>query len=297
MTLRLGLVGHPIDASLSPAMHTAALAALGIAGSYVRCDVAPDGLPGAWPQLVGDLDGFNVTVPHKQVAAALVDTLTDEARLAGSVNTVIIDATSGSRRTTGATTDGAGVAAAVARVGAWPPATALILGTGGAARAIAAHLLLAGVEVSVAGRRQEAAQQLVSALSGAGSIHIVDLADDQAVAAAAARSQLIVNATPLGSAASPAACPLPATAALRPDQTVLDAVYWPALTPLLRRAGDAGATAIAGIEMLIEQGARSLELWTGRAAPVDVMRRAAHDDYAARAAAMLEGAGAPDGKD
>ena len=112
MTLRLGLVGYPVDASLSPAMHTAALAALGIPGSYVRCAVAPDRLPEAWPQLVADLDGFNVTVPHKQAAATLVDTLTDEARLAGSVNTVIVEAQAGSRRTIGATTDGAGVAAA-----------------------------------------------------------------------------------------------------------------------------------------------------------------------------------------
>lgn len=272
MTRTFALVGDPVGHSLSPALQRAAFRAAAIEADYVLERVAPGRLAASWAGLLRRFAGLNVTIPHKEEAARLVDRLSPEARAAGSVNTVVEEA----EGSVGHSTDGEGFLAALRRRTAGAPRRAVVLGTGGAARAVAASLARSGAGVLVMGRNRAAGETLARDLRAAGPGEVAYLGwGDAPLRRAVAGADLLVNATPLGGMADPSGCPLSPGIALDPGLVVFDLVYRPRRTPLLRRAAGAGCTVVEGIEMLIEQGARSFELWTGRSAPRQAMREAA----------------------
>lgn len=265
----IALVGDPVAHSASPAMQRAAFASAGLALDYTTVRVGAEELADAFPDLRRRFAGLNVTRPLKEEVLPLLDAVSSAAAGARSVNTVVFSG--GAAR--GESTDGTGFLAALARVTHFPVRRALILGTGGAARAVAAALRRQGVAVAVAGRNTGAAYRLRDHL-GVDAIEN----DVRAIAAAVESADLLVNATPVGGEGGPAMSPLPDTVPLHPALVVVDLVYRPRRTRLLEQAALAGCRTVEGVEMLIEQGAHSFELWTGATAPVSAMRRAAYAD-------------------
>jgi shikimate dehydrogenase len=274
------LLGWPVGHSLSPAMHTAAFASLGLDLRYRALPVSPDDLLTVVAELgVRGLVGANVTVPHKLAVLAACTTVTEEARRVGAVNTLIWSAARAGGRVApvleGDNTDAAGLERAlreeVRPLGGEP---VLVVGTGGAARAAVVALARLGAEVSVAGRSLARANELAALASslGVGVSTAVDLADPVALHAAVAVTRLVVNATSLGLAGEhlPAACEQ-----LEAGQVAYDLVYRPEVTPFLAAARARGAAAHGGLGMLVHQAAAAAERWTGRPAPVAVLRAAA----------------------
>ena len=243
-------------------MHNAAFAALGLDWVYVAFHTpAARGDAAVRAALDLGLAGLNVTMPHKDAAAAACDDLAPEAATLGAVNTVVVD----DRRLVGHSTDGPGFLRALDDEGlAVDGKRVLVLGAGGAARAIVLALVQAGAMVTVAARRDDAARA-AARLAGGHSTVLDDAPFDDC--------DLLVNATPLGMRGE--APPFDPTR-LQRGQFVYDTVY-PGETPLLVAARERGVAATGGLGMLVHQGALSFELWTGRAAPVDVMRAAALD--------------------
>jgi len=303
-TRHFAVLGDPIAHSVSPPMQRAAFAAAGIEADYVAHRVAAGELAPAWLDIVGRFEGFNVTRPLKEVAAGLVDVLAASAEASGSLNTVVRSG----RRTVGESTDGVGFLAALRRVRPEPSLRAVILGTGGATRAVASALAADGAHVEIVGRNGTAgrrlADELTSRLPAGASGTIAYAGGPDLLASLLPGADLLVNATPLGDPSMPGASPLPDDVSLEsldPKPAVFDLIYRPRRTPLLRRAAAAGCPVVEGIEMLIEQGARSFELWTGAAAPLETMRAAAYaalaqdagdaDEEAAGVAARTEEAG------
>lgn len=272
MTRHLALIGSPVAQSPSPAMHSAALAELGLDWDYQALEVGRGQLERLWEGFSTRFQGLNVTAPHKEEAFRLVDEATTDAAMARSVNTVVFDG----GRSLGATTDGRGFLAALTAGGMELPSRAVILGSGGAARAVALALLQCGCQVVILARRLGAAAAIAADLlqAGSGPVQIGGL-DAPAAAKELACSDLLVNATVLGSARMPTRCPLPVEVNLSSDLTVFDLVYFPRRTPLLERAERCGCRAIPGLEMLAQQAALSLHLWTGAQPSVEVMRQAA----------------------
>ncbi|HXF56379.1 MAG TPA: shikimate dehydrogenase [Actinomycetota bacterium] len=262
----VALIGDPVAQSVSPEMQRAAFAALGLDLDYVAVRVPLDELPAIWPRLAASFRGLNVTRPLKQAVIPYLDGLSEEARRARSVNTVRFV----QGRAEGHSTDGAGFLAALRRAGVGRVGRALVLGTGGAARAVVAALRSEGTVVRVSGRNRRAGQRLANEL---GARYVPP--ETRALSTAVAMADLLVNATPVGSWPDVAASPLPDSVQLHPGLTVFDLVYRPRRTALLDRAARAGCRTVGGIEMLVEQGARSFELWTGLSAPVEIMREAA----------------------
>jgi shikimate dehydrogenase len=268
----VGVFGAPVTHTASPAMHNAAFAALGLNWVYLPFHVEPLNLRSA---LLGARDmglvGVNLTVPHKVLALGVMDELTEDARRAGAVNTVAV--TDG--KLCGFNTDGYGFAAAIRaefnlelkglRV--------LILGAGGAARAIALHCSVDGVaEIIIANRTTTNVEPLVEELARRQThCRSLPLQADM-LAAAMPQMDLIVNATSVGLKEGES-LGLPA-GLFSTRHCVYDAVYRPATTDLLNTAARAGARVANGLEMLLHQGARSFEIWTKQTAPLAVMRRA-----------------------
>lgn len=246
------LLGHRIAYSASPAMHAAAFLALGLPHRYRLTDVPPEGLPGAVASLRSpDSLGANVTTPHKAAMAALTDELLPAARAAGAVNTVIRRGD----RLIGDNTDLPAIVDEVRRLVPGGAARALVLGGGGASRSVELALEGAGVRTWV---------RVVRHPSGADR----PWAD---LSALLRDADLVINATPIGTVADET--PIPA-GALRADLAVLDLVYRPSPTRLVREARAAGASARAGAGVLLGQGRRSLEAWLGCPAPINAMRDA-----------------------
>jgi shikimate dehydrogenase len=200
-------------------------------------------------------------MPHKQDAAWTCDRLTPEATVLGAVNTVVPT----DDGLLGASTDGEGFLRSVRDHGVDPAGgAALVLGAGGAARAIALALAEAGAPVTVAARRLDAAETVAGLAPGAEATTIA--------ACEPGRFSLVVNATPVGmQGEAPAIDP----ALLNPGQFVVDTVYHPMETPLLAAARDRGIAVANGLGMLVHQAALAFELWTGFEAPLEAMRRAA----------------------
>jgi shikimate dehydrogenase len=250
--LHLAIFGDPIAHSLSPRLHAAALEAAGIDGSYEARRVDAAGMEAAIEEIrSGVLDGANVTMPHKVLASSLADELSEAARRSGSVNTLW----GRNGRVFGETTDVGGIRRAW---GSLPTGVALILGAGGAAAA--ALLALEGRELFVTARRFDAAAALVDHID----VPAVAVPWGRPVAGA-----VVVNATPLGMAGEH----LPA-GILETASGLFDMVYGAVPTPAIARARSLGLTVVAGLEMLLAQAAASFEIWTGRRASIEAMRRA-----------------------
>lgn len=274
---RAGVIGWPLGHSISPAFQQPAFDACGLAVSYQAIPVPPEGLEefisGLRTSAAPVWLGVNVTIPHKEAVAKLVDDVTEEARLIGAVNTVICE----DGRLTGHNTDAEGFLRGLTVDGKFDPvgARTLVIGSGGASRAICVALLQAGVhKLSVANRSPERAESLVWHLQGAfPGREIEPLPFDAGVFRELLGStDLLVNTTSIGMAhgPSPDTSPVPVDA-IRSGLVVYDLVYNPAETPLLRAARMAGARPVEGLPMLIYQGAASFTRWTGVEAPVDVM--------------------------
>lgn len=279
----VGVLGWPVGHSLSPAMHNAALRALKLNWRYLLLPVHPDDIPDAVHGLRAlGFAGANVTIPHKVAVCALMDELTPEALAVGAVNTIIIR----DGRFTGHNTDAYGFLTALTNAGYAPACRpALVLGAGGAARSVVYALARAGARVAIHNRTPERAHALAAALAPhlpGVSLQIVSAAG---LPAALLAADLVINTTSVGMTGGPPGSPLPAGARLRAGATAYDLIYAPRQTPFLRQARAAGLHAVGGLGMLVHQGARALELWTGRDAPVAVMQRAAQRALAARARA------------
>ena len=287
-TLGAGIIGSPVRHSLSPVLHNAAFASVGLDWAYLAFDVAPgSGAKAIEGAKALGLRGLSVTMPHKADAAAAVDRLGPCADRLGGVNTVVfVD-----DGTYGESTDGAGFLAGVREAAGFVPASSkcVVVGAGGAGRAVVLALAEAGAaEVSVVNRTPERALA-AAALAGPDVGRVVAGA---AVAAAVGGADLIVNATPLGMGMPAGAADtasrddaadgwraggdrLPLDPAqIRPGQIVVDLVYHPTETPFLREAAKRGARTVNGLPMLVHQAARQFEMWTGLAAPVGAMRAA-----------------------
>jgi shikimate dehydrogenase len=261
----VGIIGDPVAHTRSPAIHNAAFAALELDYAFVAFPVrAGAGYDAVRAARTLGLAGLNVTMPHKDDAARACDELTPAAAALGAVNTVVLRS-DGSLL--GASTDGEGLVRALADDDVAPAGRrVLVLGAGGAARAIVQALGAHGASVAVAARRLPAA---TAAAALAPDAHAVALAD---VDAWVPDADVVVNATPLGMKGEPAPF---TTDALHPGQLVVDTVYHPPETPLVGAARARGARATNGLGMLVHQAALAFELWTGRAAPLEVMQRAA----------------------
>jgi shikimate dehydrogenase len=261
-----GILGWPLDRTLSPVIHTAAFQRTGVDGVYLEWPVPPDQLVPAVEGLraLGAL-GANVTMPHKEEVAGLMDELSPEAQRIGAVNTIVC----AGQKLAGHNTD-------VSGFGGWleeevgvriAESTALVLGAGGAARAVVCALADRGAaRVAVAARNAEKAQTVAELARGLGEVVPWD-EGEKAVDGA----KLVVNATPLGGRGERV---LPG-ARWRPGQVVVDLLYDPPSTPLVEAARLAGAEGWGGLGMLVRQAAESFRLWTGRLAPINAMSAAA----------------------
>lgn len=275
-TKLIGIIGYPIRHSLSPFMHNAVFEAMGLDYSYIPLEVKPRRLRSAVKavRLLG-FCGFNVTIPHKQRIMAFLDRLTPEARRIGAVNTVEIQ----NDRLVGHNTDGRGfLQAFVEETGrSVKDRRVLILGAGGAARAVAFQLTQEGVAaIMIANRSPARAKRLVRDLQRPTIRCAASVLPwtETALRAGVRQTDIVVNATSVGM--GPADPPLLPSNVLRSAHIVYDLVYQPPVTSLLKQAQAAGAQAINGLGMLIHQGALSFEIWTGRRPPVEVMQEALH---------------------
>jgi shikimate dehydrogenase len=277
MTDVYGIFGHPIGHSRSPAMHNGAFAALGLDAVYVPFGVHVERLSQAVAGIVPlDIRGLNITLPHKTAVIALLDRVEPDALAIGAVNTIYREG----QQLVGANTDAPGLTRALQESGVTlRGARVTVVGAGGAARASIVGLARAGAsQISVIARRAPAAEHLVSQLTAAApnTLLAARLWDDS-LSTCLAETDLLVQATSAtlddGPAALELANGLP-LAALPAHAAVVDLVYRPLETRVLRAARELGLRSIDGLGMLLYQGAIAFEKWTGRSAPIEVMRAA-----------------------
>jgi shikimate dehydrogenase len=252
------LLGHEISYSRSPDMHNAAFGALGMDWTYELLDVGPAELPAAITRLRDpDVAGANVTIPHKQAVMQHMDAIDPEAVRARAVNTIVRDG----ERLVGSNTDIAAIRSAITSLGVdTKGAQAVILGAGGSARAAA--VALDGAHVTFVSRHPEDVDVPGRSIKW----------EDATLQALVRSADLLLNATPLGRREEMPIRP----AALPSSGAVIDLVYVTGGTPLVRKARSLGLPTVDGWEILLAQGARSFELWTGRSAPVSSMRETLH---------------------
>lgn len=287
--LRFGVIGSPIGHSRSPRMHAAAFAALGLRHTYEAIDTPPEELVTRLAELrAGKWAGLNVTIPHKTAVIPLLDDLAQSAKTMGAVNTLVrlpdgqivghnTDAPA-LRRELDDAGDRAGLGAPQGDGGletlTFRGRSAVVLGSGGAARAALAALASLGADPIVV-RARDAAR--AASLSGLVSSARVELQPLAAPAAERADLAAVVQTTSCGMEGGPPGDLVEAAVAwptVPRDVVVLDVVYAPARTPLLARAESLGLVAVSGLGMLARQGALAQELWLGVVPPYDVMRAA-----------------------
>jgi shikimate dehydrogenase len=275
--LRVGLIGYPLGHSISPVFQQAAFDALELPARYSLWETPAERLAVLVNGLrAEDVLGANVTIPYKQSVLPLLDVIDPTAVAIGAVNTFV-------RRGAalyGHNTDAIGFIRSLRRDGQLElrGRRIVVLGAGGAARAVVAGLVAEGsASVCVAARRIEQAEALVSSLgSGASTTNLFATVLSSAAPSfrdVVSRADILVNTTPVGMAHRPDEAALPLEADLLTSRLfVCDLVYNPPETPLLRAALARGARTLNGLPMLVEQGAAAFELWTGRTAPVELMR-------------------------
>lgn len=253
------LLGHDISYSASPAMQGAAFAAVGLDWTYELMDVPPERLRDAVDRLRNPCCvGANVTIPHKTTVMALLDRVDGEAREAQAINTIRRE--NGAGGLIGSNTDVIGIRAAVGAVGVEPAGSfVVVLGAGGSARA--AGVALRGARLTFVARRPEAAAGLPGEVLSWGTPEW---------RARVRHADLLLNATPVGRRGDMPLRP----GYLPPRGAVIDLVYVSGGTPLVRRARQLGIRCVDGWSILLAQGAAAFEIWTGRPAPLEVMRAA-----------------------
>lgn len=273
-TKLLGIIGDPVEHSLSPVMHNAAIASLGLDYVYVPFPVSQGDLARAIAGFSAvDLVGFSITIPHKQDIIPLLDEISDDAATIGAVNTVYRTA-SGWK---GTNTDVDGFVAPLKTISQdWTKVTPVVLGNGGAARAVIAGLVNLGChEIHVVGRNRDKLARFyqswehIPTISSILKIHNWDNLSSLLPAA-----DLLINTTPVGMSPQIDASPIDAELMqkLKSGAIAYDLIYTPNPTQFLKLAQAQGATAIDGLEMLVQQGVAALKIWLQQPVPLDVMR-------------------------
>jgi shikimate dehydrogenase len=271
----LGVMGFPVSHSLSPMMHNAAIAAMGLDYVYVPFPIPVEQLPAAIAGLkaVQSVQGFNLTIPHKVEVMPLLDEVLPIAKAVGAVNTV----KRVGERWVGTNTDVAGFLEPLKKLNCdWANTPALILGSGGAAKAVVAACLELGCSViHVVGRDPKKMKKFHGAMTSqlhdynlrvhpwASIPHLLEVAG------------IVINATPIGMASDPNTPISEAEMNLLPDHAIAyDLIYTPRPTKFLQIAAARGLKVIDGLEMLINQGAIGLEFWLDQTIPIEIMRQA-----------------------
>ncbi|NLO82818.1 MAG: shikimate dehydrogenase [Clostridiales bacterium] len=258
-TKLIGLIGHPVEHSLSPQLHNALYREYGLDYIYVAFDIAPgDVAQAAAAFRTLSFVGFNVTIPHKQSIIPFLDALEYEARAIGSVNTVRIQ----DGKLFGYNTDGMGFVDSLKRRGIeLGGKRVLVLGAGGSARAICVYLLKERIDgLYILNRTRGRAVELINSLASffpAAYLHCIDNEDLEGL-----KPDLIINTTPLGMWPDVESDPLESYD-FSPGTIVVDIIYNPPETLFLRRAREAGCVTVNGLDMLIGQALKAIEIWTG----------------------------------
>lgn len=268
-----GVIGDPIEHSLSPTMHNAAFSSLKLDFAYLAFKVTPRQVGNAIAGMRAlDIVGLNVTMPHKEAVIKYLDQIDENAKFLNAVNTIH----NKDGKLFGYNTDGIGALKALKENGANPKGKrVLLLGSGGAARAIAYSLTKEADELVVLNRTVSEAKELASLLKKTlGKKVVADELLARTIKEQLADSDILINATSVGMKPN-ANQSLVESEWFKPDLTVMDIVYNPIETKLDKDAKSAGAKVVSGLEMLIYQGAASFEIWTKKPAPVKVMREAA----------------------
>ncbi len=273
-TQLLGVIGYPIAHSLSPVMHNAAIAEVGADFVYLPFAIAPEHLKQAIQgfEAIG-LRGFSVTIPHKQAIIPLLSEVSPVAQAIGAVNTVWRTEQGWS----GTNTDVEGFLAPLRRMQRdWSQSTAVILGNGGAARAVVAGCVDLGCrQIQVVGRNSEKLQGFLQSWQTSPIADLLSVHAWESLPKLLPEASLLVNTTPIGMHPQDQATPLTASEiqALAAGTIAYDLIYTPRPTLFLQQAQQQGAIALDGLEMLVQQGAAALQLWLQQPAPVDVMRQ------------------------
>jgi shikimate dehydrogenase len=261
--VKLGIIGYPLSHTISPAMQTAALEAAGISATYRVIETAPAFVRARLSEVRREFRGINVTIPHKEAVIPFLDELSSEAEAIGAVNTIVNQ----EGRLMGYNTDAPGFIQGLEEAGIeYKGRKVLVLGAGGAARAVAYGLKQAGAQVAVSNRTPERAKELSEAI-GVGTV------TGALLTAALKTCDLLINTTSVG-LKDRQSSPLP-EGVLPRHAAVVDIVYNPVETKLLRDAKQAGLKTLGGLPMLIWQGALAFELWTGIKPDLPVMYAAA----------------------
>lgn len=276
MKKTVGIIGYPLEHSLSPAMHNAAFKKLGLDWEYLPFEVEPKDLGEALKGMRAlHMAGFNVTIPHKESILLLLDEVTKLARLIGAVNTVLNQ----EGKLIGYNTDGAGFIDSLKEDAKFDPKgkKAVVLGAGGASRAVSIMLAEAGAkQITLADILKEKAKDLSEYVNSYFEITCNSAeVNNPSLQKAIDQANILVNASPIGTHPNTAQTPLSEKIKLHPKLLVYDLVYNPSETKLLKIAKESGCRTCSGLGMLVRQGALAFTIWTGQEAPVEVMRKAA----------------------
>jgi len=274
--IKLGLIGYPVSHSLSPKIQNAALKACGLAGDYSLFPIQPDDKRGLKALLdrvrSGEIRGLNVTIPHKQNVIEFLDELAPSAKAIGAVNVIYMR----DEKLIGDNSDASGFLSDLKNFLADQSKivnrkSAIVLGAGGGARAVAYALLNDDWDVTIAARRVEQAKQIASSFTNH-KLQITNFTNLQL-----STFGLIVNTTPVGMNPNVDQSPLPDDLQLPQHVAIYDLVYNPDETKLVRVARSQGLLAITGLGMLIEQAALAFELWTGKKISSEILWNAVDD--------------------
>lgn len=270
--IHLGLIGYPLGHSLSPKLHTTALQTCGLEGDYSLFPIAPEDRQSLKDLLSrvrsGEIQGLNVTIPHKQSVIPYLDELTSIAKSIGAVNTLYLR----SNKLVGDNTDAQGFLADLKKFLTTETQRhgglyALVLGAGGSARAVVYALINDGWDVIIAARRREQAEQLTESIAH----HQLQITNYEFSNIELSNPSLIVNTTPVGMTPNIDQSPWPENLPL-PHAAIYDLVYNPRETKFVQDARRQGLQATTGLGMLIEQAALSFEIWTGHNPSREAMR-------------------------
>jgi shikimate dehydrogenase len=273
------IIGDPVEHSLSPVMHNAAFKELGLNLVYVAFTVTSTELKTAvlGAKSLG-LRGLNVTMPHKNAVMSHLDEVDSTAKSIGAVNTVL----NNQGKLIGYNTDGSGAMIALQENGVYPEEKKLVLlGAGGAAKAIAYQAAQDVEELVILNRTAEKAKKLAEALKSFDAKVKAGTLSSEVLKQELPTTDILVNATSAGMHPDVDISPVPSDL-LHSDLSVMDIIYNPLETKLLKDAKSAGAKVVSGIEMLLYQGAVAFEIWTNCPAPIEVMREAALNELEKR---------------
>ncbi|WP_116670015.1 shikimate dehydrogenase [Methanobrevibacter woesei] len=263
----VGLIGEPVEHSFSPPMHNEAFKTLGLDYVYVPFNVSPDNLKSAIEGANSlNIQGLNVTIPHKINVIKYLKELDPIAELIGAVNTIDF------KNLKGYNTDGIGCIRAIEEVTKIKDKNIVVAGAGGAARAIVFYLAKYGAEeVNILNRNLKKAENLASDLLASNLISNVNSSDISEISKFISDADILIDTTPIGMHPNVSDEPIVKAADIHEELVVNDIVYNPNETVLLKEAIKANAKVVYGIKMLLYQGAESFKIWTGREAPIDVM--------------------------